>query len=183
MPFVEEILKNNKTANLAKIGMLIGISAILVYLRVPYPPAGFLKYDAADVPIFITTFAFGPIVGLLSTVIVSIIQAFILGDDGIYGCLMHIFATGTYVIVAGTIYKCVKGRKTAIIGMFLASLAMTAVMCLANLWITPLFLGVPREAVMPMIIPIIMPFNLLKAGINSLITFALYKRISPVLHR
>lgn len=51
----------NKTVRLAKLAMMVAISCVLVVLiRIPFPPAPFLEYDPADVPIYITTFAFGP---------------------------------------------------------------------------------------------------------------------------
>ena len=52
-----------------------------------------------------------------------------------------------------------------------------------NLIITPIYLGVPVEAVIGMILPILLPFNLLKAGINALITFLVYKPIARFLHK
>jgi len=51
-------------------------------------------------------------------------------------------------------------------------------MAVANLVITPLFMGVPIEAVKQMLIPVIIPFNLLKSGINGVIVFAVYKPVS-----
>ena len=52
----------------------------------------------------------------------------------------------------------------------------------ANLIITPLFMGVPRSMVWDLM-PFIVGFNAIKAGINSIVTFFLYKRISGFLHR
>ena len=69
---------NSKT--IAKIGLMTAISCVLLLLiRIPFPPAPFLKYDPADVPIFVTAFAFGPIPGIVVTGVVSLIQAFGLG--------------------------------------------------------------------------------------------------------
>ena len=59
---------------------------------------------------------------------------------------------------------------------------MAAVMVLANMWITPMFMGVTLEAVMGLM-PFIILFNVVKAGINSIVTFIVYKRISPFLHK
>jgi len=56
------------------------------------------------------------------------------------------------------------------------------VMCLANLIITPIYSGMPRAAVAAMIPTVILPFNLIKAGANAIITFMVYKRISHFLH-
>ena len=85
---------------------MAAISCVLVLLiRIPFPPAPFLVYDPADVPIYITTFAFGPAAGVILTVIVSFIQAFMLGGDFVYGFVMHVFATGMFAVTAGLIYK------------------------------------------------------------------------------
>ena len=52
----------------------------------------------------------------------------------------------------------------------------------ANLVITPLFMGVPRSVVVDLM-PFIAAFNGIKAGINAIVTFVLYKRISGFLHK
>lgn len=179
-------MTNNKTsaAKLAKLAMMVAISCVLVLLiRIPFPPAPFLVYDPADIPIYITTFAFGPVAGVIVTLIVSLIQAFVLGGDGLYGFLMHFVATGLFAVVAGCIYKHKKTKKEAVIAIVVGVLVMVAVMAMANLVITPLFMGVPRKAVVAMLIPIIIPFNLLKGGVNGLVTFLVYKRISAFLHK
>ena len=56
------------------------------------------------------------------------------------------------------------------------------VMCIMNLIVTPVYMGAPRSAVAAMLPTVIIPFNLVKAGVNSLLTFILYKRISGLLH-
>lgn len=172
------------TNKMAKLAMMVAISCVLVLLiRIPFPPAPFLVYDPADVPIYITTFAFGPVAGLIVTIVVSFIQAFILGGDALYGFVMHVFATGMFAVVAGAIYKHKKSKKEAIIALAAGVIIATAVMCVMNLLVTPYYMGVQREAVVAMLIPIIIPFNLLKAGLNAVITFLVYKRISGFLHK
>ena len=164
--------------------MLAAISLVLLLLiRIPFPPAPFLVYDPADIPIFIGAFAFGPLTGIILTLIVSFIQAFILGGDGIIGFFMHVVSTGAFVLVAGHIYKHRKTRKSAVIALICGTIVMTASMLLWNLLITPVFLGVPRETVIAMLATVILPFNLLKAGINSIVTFLTYKSISRFLHK
>ena len=173
-----------KTARLAKMALMAAISCVLVLLiRIPFPPAPFLVYDPADVPIYITTFAFGPAAGVILTVIVSFIQAFMLGGDFVYGFVMHVFATGMFAVIAGFIYKHKKTKKEAIIALAAGVIVATAVMCLMNILVTPHYMGAPREAVMAMIVPVIIPFNLIKAGLNAVITFFVYKRISGFLHK
>ncbi len=176
--------QTEKTVKLAKMAMLCAISAVLVIaVQIPFPPAPFLKYDPADIPIIISAFAFGPVAALVMTAIISFIQAFMLGGDGLIGFFMHLVATGSFVVVAGNIYKKHKTRKTAVIGLLAGVAVMTLTMMGWNLVITPIFLGVPREAVLGMLLPIILPFNLLKAGINAIVTFLIYKPIAKFLHK
>ena len=63
----------------------------------------------------------------------------------------------------------------AVIGLAAGTLAMAAAMFFANMVITPKFTGMPLEAIMDLM-PLILLFNIVKAGINSIVTFILYKR-------
>ena len=165
--------------------MLTALGVVLALLiRFPIVPSlPFLEYDPADIPILIGTFAFGSRAGVWLTVVTSVLQGVTVSSaSGAYGIIMHIIATCTLVIVAGLIYKKEKTKKHAVIGLACGTIAMVAVMAGANMIITPLFMGVPAAAVWDLM-PFIAAFNLIKAGINSLITFLLYKRISPFLHK
>lgn len=177
--------QQKSTVKLAKMGMLVAISIVLVaIIRIPMPGATFLEYDPADIPILIGTFAFGPISGFVLTVVTSVIQGLtVSAQSGVYGIIMHIIATGTFVLVAGNIYKHNKTRKNAAIAIGIGALSMVAIMIPANLFITPFFMGAPRAAVAGLLLPAIIPFNLIKAGLNGIIVFILYKRISAFLHR
>ncbi|HIW39962.1 MAG TPA: ECF transporter S component [Candidatus Eubacterium pullicola] len=177
-------LTQKKTVKLAKMAMLVAISLLLVNIHFPiFPPIAFMEYDPADIPILIGTFAFGPAAGILITVVTALLQGFtVSAASGLYGILMHIIATGTYVLVAGFIYKFHKGKKSAVIALIAGTLAMTAIMVPANLTITPYFMGVPVDAVTALL-PFIIAFNLIKAGVNGLITFLVYKRVSKFLRR
>lgn len=175
----------SKTSRLAKMAMLIAISIVLVsIIHFPiFPAVAFLEYDPADIPILIGTFAFGPLGGLLMVLVTSVIQGVtVSAHSGVYGILMHVIATGMFVLVAGLIYRGKKSKKHAILALVAGVIAMTAVMLPANLFITPYFMGVPR-AVVIQLLPFILAFNFIKAGINGIITFFLYKRISKFLHR
>lgn len=175
--------QTERTAKLTRMALMAAFATALLIVRIPFPPAPFLEYDPADIPILITGFAFGPLSGVVITVIVSFIQAVFLGGNAVYGFIMHVIATSTLVITTGTIYKFNKTKKGAVIALIAGVFAMTGIMIFANLLITPFFLGVPREAVAAMLIPAIIPFNLMKAGINAFITFLLYKPLSGFLHR
>lgn len=173
--------KRISTRQMVSMAMLGAISIVLVAaVHFPLiPAAAFLEYDPADIPILIGAFAFGPVAGLLMTIVVSFIQGItVSAQSGIIGIVMHILATGSCVLVAGGIYSRNKTRKTAVIALVCGALVQTLAMIVMNMIFTPLFMGAPLEVVMSMMVPAIIPFNLLKAGINCTITFFLYKSIS-----
>ena len=180
-----KMTSREKTVRLAKMGMLVAISIVLVYfIHFPiFPAVTFLEYDPADISILIGTFAFGPLAGILLTVVTSVIQGVtVSAASGLYGIIMHVISTSVLVLVSGLIYKYNKTRKGAVIALLCGVAAMTLVMIGANMIITPLFMGVPRNIVWSLM-PFIAGFNAIKAGINSVVTFLLYKRISGFLHR
>ena len=180
-----KMTSREKTVRLAKMGMLVAISIVLVYfIHFPiFPAVAFLEYDPADISILIGTFAFGPLAGILLTVVASVIQGVtVSAASGLYGIIMHVISTSVLVLVSGLIYKYNKTRKGAVIALLCGVAAMTLVMIGANMIITPLFMGVPRNIVWSLM-PFIAGFNAIKAGINSVVTFLLYKRISGFLHR
>ena len=176
-------MKNN-VRQMVNLAMLAALSVLLVYLvRFPiFPSAPFLEYDMADVPILIGTFLFGPWSGLILTIVVSLLQAAtVSAGSGWIGALMHIVATGAFVLVAGSIYRKFTSRAGAVASLIVGSIAMTLTMIPLNLIFTVKFMGAPREVVMAMLLPTIIPFNLIKAGANSIITFAVYKPVASVL--
>ena len=176
--------KKMSTRIMVSSAMLAAISIVLVAaIHFPLiPAAAFLEYDPADIPILIGAFAYGPVAGLVLAIIVSVIQGMtVSAGSGIIGMVMHIFATGACAFIAGSIYKRNKTRKMALIALFVGVLVQTVAMVIMNLIFTPLFMNVPLDVVLSMMVPIIIPFNLLKAGINCIITFILYKSISHVL--
>ena len=165
------------TRRLTVLALLCAISVALVYfIRFPFfPAASHLEYDPADIPILIGTFITGPVGGLLLTVAASAVQAMtVSAKAGWIGFCMHVFATGTYVIVAGNIYRKNKSKNGAVISVIFGTLAMTVVMIPLNLIFTPMY-GVPIDIVKESIVPFIIPFNLLKASINGVITLLLYR--------
>ena len=172
------------TRQLVSMAMLGAIAIVLVSsIHFPLiPAAAFLEYDPADIPIMICAFAYGPAAGFILTAVVSFIQGMtVSAQSGIIGIIMHIFATGCCVLVAGNIYKKNKSKKTAIFALICGAIAQTLAMVVMNMSFTPLFMGAPLEVVMSMMIPAIIPFNALKAGINGAITFFLYKSISHLI--
>jgi len=170
------------TRKLTTMAIMIAVSVVLVYfIHIPiFPQVAFLEYDPADIAILICGFAFGPVAGICVTVVASLIQGLtVSAQSGVYGIIMHIIATSALVLVSSLIYRKNKSRKGAIIGLLCGIAAMVAVMIPANLFITPYFMGVPRKMVIDLL-GFIVAFNAIKAGLNSILTFALYKSVSKL---
>ncbi|MDR0840163.1 MAG: ECF transporter S component [Christensenellaceae bacterium] len=177
-------MQSEKTKWLARMAALCAISLVLMYLvRFPlFPAAPYLEYDMADVPILIGAFIYGPGAGLLLTAIVSLLQWLLVSpQSGWVGALMHLCATGGFVLVAGFLYKARHTRPGAIVSLLLGTLTMAALMVPLNLWLTVRYNGAPAQVVQAMIGPVILPFNLIKGCINSLVTFIVYKRAGKAL--
>ena len=173
---------DQKTKRLTMIGMLSAIAfAVMVIGRVPI--VLFLKYDPKDVVIVIGGFIFGPLSAFFISLIVSLIEMVTVSDTGFIGCIMNILSTCAFACTAAVIYKKDHTLKGAIIGLVCGVLLMTGIMLLWNYLITPIYLGYPREAVVELLIPAFLPFNLLKGGINSALTLLLYKHVVNTLRK
>ncbi len=168
---------------IANIGVLIGLSLILM-LTIRFPLfLPFLIYEPGDIPILIIAFLYGPMPALGATFVLSVLMAALTGLGGPFGAFMHFLATGVLVGVAGYIYKQYHTKKGAIIGLTFGSLAMTAVMAGANILLNPIFYGIPYEQTISMLLPGIIPFNITKAAFNSILTALVYKKIANFLRR
>lgn len=177
-------MKKSRTFQLVFMAMLSAIAVVLMILVRPFPliPATpFLIYDMADIPVLIGTMLGGIIPGLLVLLVTALIQAFAMGGDGWVGFVMHFISSGMMVVFVGIFHTCnPKWWKTAL-GLITGTLAMTAVMIPMNLILTPLFMGVPRDAVIALLLPAIIPFNLLKGALNCVITLIVYRLLTPLI--
>lgn len=179
------MLRNKPLIRLVQLAMLAAVSVVLVLLvQFPLiPSAAFLKYDMADVPILIGSMLYGPLPGLLILLIVSVVQAFLLGGDSWYGLVMHMVASSALVLLVSLFYRHKRKMSQGIVGMVCGTVGMAAVMVPMNLLLTPLYMGVPREVVLSMLLPAIIPFNLLKAGLNCVLAALLFTALMPFLRR
>ena len=60
---------------------------------------------------------------------------------------------------------------------------MVSMMLLWNYLIAPIYMGYPRAAVAKLLLPVFLPFNLLKGGLNASVTMLLYKPVVTILRR
>lgn len=151
-------------ALLSAIGIVLS-TIIEIPMFLPY-----LKYDPADIPILMGTMLFGPVAGLCMTVVVSFFQTLVHGSDGFVGTFMHIVATGSMCVVVGLIYRPQNHPtiKKMVLALVAGTLTMTIVMSVLNLVVTPLYTGSSVQDIIALLVPALIPFNLVKAGLNSI---------------
>ncbi len=170
------------TRRLTMIGMLCAIAFVIVaFVRIPV--VAFLKYEPKDVVITIGGFLFGPLSAFLISAVVSLVEMVTISDTGIIGCIMNLLSTCAFACTAAFVYKKKHTLKGAIIGLLAGIAVMVVLMLLWNYLITPYYMGYPREAVAAMLVPVFLPFNLLKGGLNAGITLLIYKPVVGALRR
>jgi riboflavin transporter FmnP len=171
-----------RTKKLTVLAMLSALAYIVMVVgRIPV--IMFLKYDPKDVIITIGGFLYGPLSALTISAVVSFVEMFTVSDTGFVGLVMNIISSCSFACTASYIYKNNRTIMRAIIGLIAGWLLTTAVMLLWNYFITPIYMGLPREAVAELLIPAFLPFNLLKGGLNAAITMLLYKPIKKALSK
>lgn len=169
------------TKRIATTALFCAVAAIAtLFLEFPIlPGVTFLKYDPSAIVALVAGFAFGPGTGVLVSVLPYLVH--LATQSGVYGALMAIIATLSLVLPASLVYQRMTSFKGAILGMAVGAVVCLAVVIGANIVITPLYMGAPRETVIAMIVPALLPFNVLKIAINCVVTALVYKPLSKAL--
>ena len=182
---------------LTRIAVLTALSSILFMISIPI--VAFYSLDLSNLPVLLGAFSMGPVAGLI-----------ILGLKSLIGCLtsstMYVgeladFIMGAaFVLPAALIYQRTKSRKGALIGMITGTVALILAGCLTNAYLLiPFYMkafGMPMEAIIGMcaqalpfvdtelkvILFVTAPFNLLKGVVLCVLTYMIYKPLSPLLH-
>ncbi len=173
--------------NLRKIvtlAMMAAVAFVVVWIgRLPIAPVPFLKYDPKDIIIVIDGFLFGPLSAALISLVVSLVEMVTISDTGVIGLIMNVLGTCSFACVASAVYKYRPNLKNAVTGLLCGLATMTVVMLLWNYFITPLYMGVSRQDIAGMLLPIFLPFNLIKGGLNTAGALLLYKPVVGALRK
>ncbi len=188
-----------KTRTIAGCGLLTAVAVVLQFIEVPIPiMPSFIKLDFSDLPEIIGAFAYGPVAGVLITLVKNLIHMLI-SDSGWVGELSNFLLGATFAFVAGTIYKRKKTKKNALFAGVLGSLAMGLIALPVNYFVIyPLYyniLGLPEEVVLQLyqvILPSIksilqallvfnVPYTFAKGLLCVIFTMFIYKSLSPIL--
>jgi riboflavin transporter FmnP len=173
------------TKKLVTLAMLAAVAYIVSLFQVSVFPApmDFLKLEAKDSIIAMAGFFLDPLSAFFISLVVSLIEMITISTSGPIGALMNTMSTCAFACTAAFIYKRRHKLSGALIGLILGSIAMTVAMLLWNWLITPLYQGWPRSVVEAALIPYFLPFNALKAGLNTALTMFLYKPLVNTLRK
>jgi len=179
------LMSNTKTKKITAYAMFIAIAFVVMLVgRFPLIPAvPFLKTDPKDVIIVIAGFIYGPISAFIISLIVSVIEMLTVSQTGPIGLLMNVLSTCAFACTAAAVYKKKRTLSGAVTGLIYGVIMMTALMLLWNYLITPLYMDTTRADIAAMLIPVFLPFNLLKGAINMGLTLLIYKPIVTALRK
>ena len=171
-------MKTN-TKKLTTLAMLSAIAFLLAllfhYLPIPplVPAAPFLKFEPKDIVIVIAGFLYGPLAVVPVSLVVGLLEM-PFSATWLYGLIMNVASTCAFACTASYIYKMQRNIKGAAIGLAVGVIATTAVMIPLNYLITPFFMGIPRHAVVAILIMGIGLFNFVKYALIAAVTMQLY---------
>lgn len=183
---------------IAMTGMLGALATVLMFLEFPIPMLipPFIKFDFSELPALLAAYSMGPVSGIAVCFIKNIINLLHTQTGGV-GELSNFILGVCFVLPAGLIYKKHKTQKNAMIGALLGSALMAVISVFSNYFIVyPVYTNfMPMEAILgayqminknvsslwDALIWFNMPFTFVKGLCSVLITFLIYKRVSPIL--
>jgi len=182
---------------MVKVALLSVISFVIMFIEFPlplFPP--FLKIDLSDIGALVGAFAFGPLAGVAIELLKNILHLMRTSTGGV-GELANFLIGAAMVAPAGFIYAKNKTMKSAIVGLVAGTILMGVVGAFSNYYILIPFYEnfMPIDQIIGMaqaanslivdlksyIIYAVIPFNLIKGIVVSILTMLIYKRISPLL--
>ncbi|MBE6665307.1 MAG: ECF transporter S component [Ruminococcaceae bacterium] len=186
------------TRPMAVVAVMSALSIVLMMLEfsVPVVPS-FLKFDISDFPALLTSFAVSPLAGVAVCFLKNVLHLFFTATSGV-GELANFIISSAFVFPAGLLYKRFHTKFGAVLASFVGAVA-AALMCVpVNYFITYPFYAkvmIPMDAIIGMyqaILPSVdglleallvfnLPFTFVKGSICILLTFLVYKPLSPIL--
>lgn len=169
-------MRNNSYKVLTGTAILAAMSLVLeVFVHFPVlPQAPYLLYSPGDLPIIAAAMLYGPLSGLAAAFVNATLFVVLTGQGGPWGALMHFVASGGMAMAIGL----VSSRKNTSLYIVPVGVATrVALMIPLNLVVTPIYTGLPPHVVRSMIVPVVIPFNVIHAGINTVVAWALFRTL------
>lgn len=167
---------NRKSLSITATAILAAMSlALEIYIHFPILPAApYLLYSPGDLPIILASLLIGPLAGVACAFTNATLFVVLTGEGGPWGALMHFVASGGMAAAIGLVEK--KLGKTYV-SLLSGILTRTILMIPMNLLVTPIYTGLPVSVIAKTIVPVVIPFNLIHAGLNSVFSYPLLKAL------
>lgn len=168
------------TRRIAVYALFVALSMAVSFIEFPLiPGVPWLKYDPSGIVCLVAGFAYGPAAAVLVSVLGFVPHVF--ADP--WGSLMAIAVALAMSVPATLVYRRLRTRRGALIGIIAGAVVALAVAIIGNLLVTPIYADMTVEQVAAMIVPALLPFNLAKLAVHGVVTFLIYKPISNLLNR
>ena len=161
--------------------MLIALAFLSIFLL--KFKVSFLSFDFKDALLSVLTLLYGPVWGIISVCVVAVLEFLTVSDTGVYGLIMNIISSGVFALAVGFVYKYKRSFLGAIIASICAVVSVTVIMMLANMLITPYYMGVSTDAVVKLIPTLLLPFNFVKSLMNASVMLIIYKPLTTLLRK
>ena len=166
-------LKGISTKTLTGVGIMAAL-AIVTSFATSFIKIGYLSLDAGDIIIVLASFIYGPVWGVVISLVSSLVSMLYSGT-AFWGMMMDFFSSAIFSFTASFIYSRKKSFTTAVAGIYTSVLVTGIAMMPLNILITPLYTPVTTEFVLTQIPVLLLPFNLLKCLFNGGAVLLIYK--------
>ncbi|MGD6815718.1 ECF transporter S component [Metabacillus sp. 84] len=166
--------------------VLSSIAYLLMMLEIPYPGSVFLKFDFSDLPALAALILFGPGSALTVEALKNVLHYLIQGSGtGVpIGEAANFVSAAVLILPLWLIYKRNQTLKGLLLGLGAGTAAMALIMSIFNYYVIlpayTFFLGMEQmntEQIYQFIVLGILPFNLIKGILISVIFTMVYIRM------
>ena len=195
--------KKWSTQKMIYTAMLAALAGALMSLEISVPMMPpFYKLDFSELPVLICAFYLGPVSGVVCEFLKVLLKLLLKGTSTAFvGDLANFLVGCSFVLPAAIVYQKTLSKKGAVVSLAVGTAVMTVFGIFFNAWfLIPRFAvmyGMPLEAIVSMgtqingaitnlstlVLFAVVPFNLLKGVLVSLLTFFLYKRVEKLFFR
>lgn len=196
-----EMKRKSKIKEISLIGLMGALGMLLMLFKFPLPfMPPFMDFDLTGLVEIIGGFMLGPVAAIFIILVKVLLKTVIMGSTSMLtGEIQNFILSCAFVLPAVLIYQHHKTRKSAVVGMIVGTIICAIVSVFTNLYlIIPFYVnlfGMSMESIIQMCSAVnplmknpftlavfgIMPFNIIKNGVSSMLAFILYKKVSKPL--
>ena len=168
------------TKRIAQYALFVALSMAVSFIEFPITPVSYLKYDPSGIVCLVAGFAYGPAAAAIVSILGFAPHLF----TNPLGTIMAVLVSFGFSVTAAFIYKKMRTKKGAALSLIFGSVVAIIIAIVGNLIITPLYAPHMHVAdVASLILPVLLPFNIIKLALHVVITIIIYKPISKLLHK